>query len=73
MPDFVKNALEDEGLMEKYLERPPYQQNDYLCWISRAKRKETRENRLQQMIKELSKGGVYMMMLWNPGRKKGGF
>lgn len=37
MPVFVRNALDERGLMEAYLDRPPYQQNDYLGWISRAK------------------------------------
>jgi len=41
MADFVKEALLEENLMEKYLARPPYQQNDYLGWINRAKRPET--------------------------------
>ena len=62
MPEFVKNVLEERGLMDVYKERPAYQQNDYVGWISRAKREETREKRLQQMLDELRKGGVYMKM-----------
>ena len=62
MPEFVKNVLEERGLMDVYKERPAYQQNDYVGWISRAKRPETRDNRLQQMLDELEKGGVYMKM-----------
>lgn len=62
MPDFVREALEERGLMEAYQERPAYQQNDYVGWISRAKRQETREKRLRQMLDELEVGGVYMRM-----------
>lgn len=62
MPDFVKMALEENGLMNAYNERPAYQQNDYLGWISRAKRHETKMKRLQQMLDELREGGVYMKM-----------
>jgi len=62
MPDFIKQALEDRGLMGAYGERPAYQQNDYIGWIVRAKRPETRDKRLQQMLDELAKGGVYMKM-----------
>lgn len=69
MPDFVKNALEERGLMDMYQERPAYQQNDYVGWISRAKRPETRDKRLQQMLDELEKGGVYMKMK-HPGSQK---
>lgn len=66
MPDDVREALEGRGLMDKYRLRPPYQQNDYVGWISRAKRPETRQKRLRQMLDELDKGGVYMKMKWDP-------
>ncbi len=62
MPDFVKTDLEENGLMNAFNERPAYQQNDYLGWISRAKREETKMKRLQQMLDELKQGGVYMNM-----------
>ena len=62
MPDFVKQALDERGLMEAYQERPAYQQNDYVGWINRAKRPETKEKRLRQMLEELERGGVYMKM-----------
>lgn len=62
MPGSVKQALEEMDLMEDYQARPPYQQNDYLGWINRAKRQETKDKRLQQMLHELQKGGVYMNM-----------
>ena len=62
MPDFVEQALVDTGLLAAYRSRPPYQQNDYLSWISRAKRTATREKRLAQMLYELEKGDLYMKM-----------
>ncbi len=62
MPDDVKQALEQHGVMDDYLARPDYQQNDYIGWITRAKRQETREKRMQQMLDELAQGGVYMKM-----------
>ena len=62
MPDFVKQALDEKGLMEAYQERPAYQQNDYVGWINRAKRPETKDKRLRQMLEELKTGGVYMKM-----------
>ena len=46
--------------------RPPYQQNDYLGWINRAKRPETKEKRLNQMLDELARGDVYMKMAYKP-------
>ncbi|TVR53315.1 MAG: hypothetical protein EA421_11615 [Gemmatimonadales bacterium] len=70
MPKFVKRALEERGLMEDYKERPAYQQNDYVGWIAEAKKSETQERRLQQMLDELERGGVYMNMEHQPSRKE---
>ena len=69
MPDFVLSALESNSLMEAYHERPDYQQNDYLGWINRAKREETKLKRLEQMLDELRRGGVYMKMDHPPSKR----
>jgi uncharacterized protein YdeI (YjbR/CyaY-like superfamily) len=66
MPRFVHEALTKRGLMQAYLARPDYQQNDYVSWIWRAKREATREKRLHQMLDELEQGGAYMKMEWHP-------
>jgi len=68
MPQFVAEAL--YGLMAAYKNRPPYQRNDYLGWINRAKRAETKEKRLNQMLDELRHGGVYMKMPYKPSAEK---
>lgn len=60
MPEDVTAALAREGLTEAYRLRPPYQQNDYLGWIARAKQSATREKRLGQMLEELAAGDAYM-------------
>ncbi len=52
--------------MGRYLARPDYQQNDYLGWVTNAKRPETRQKRLDQMLEELERGGVSMRMVWLP-------
>jgi uncharacterized protein YdeI (YjbR/CyaY-like superfamily) len=66
MPPFVREALNERGLMDAYLARPPYQQNDYLGWIARAKLEATKTKRLNQMIEELEGGRLYMKMTWKP-------
>jgi len=66
MPGYVREGLESRGLMDSYEARPPYQQNDYISWITRARRPETQEKRLNQMLDELEKGDVYMKMDWKP-------
>lgn len=69
MPEFVERALKDRGVLGEYFERPAYQQNDYIGWINQAKRQETKEKRLRQMLDELERGGVYMNME-HPASKK---
>jgi uncharacterized protein YdeI (YjbR/CyaY-like superfamily) len=65
MPEFVRKALEETGLRDKYDARPPYQRNDYLLWINKVKTDATKQKHLQQMLEELAAGGVYMGMKWN--------
>ena len=69
MPSYVKKALVQRNLMDAYKARPAYQQNDYLGWIAGAKRDETKQKRLNQMLDELSTGGVYMNMDHPPSKK----
>lgn len=69
MPDFVSAALEARGLWDAYRQRPAYQRNDYLGWINRAKRQETKQRRLHKMLDELEQGGVYMNMKHPASRK----
>jgi uncharacterized protein YdeI (YjbR/CyaY-like superfamily) len=72
MPLFIRLALERDRLMNAYRARPAYQQNDYIGWIARAKRKETAEKRLKQMLAELKRGDTYMNMPYRPPRKRNG-
>ena len=65
MPGFIQTALQKRGLMDAYLARPPYQRNDYIGWITRARLTATRQKRLKQMLDELKRGNVYMKMKWN--------
>jgi uncharacterized protein YdeI (YjbR/CyaY-like superfamily) len=70
MPDFVRQALEEHDLMQAYRNRPPYQQNDYIGWINRAKRIETKLKRMNQMLDELERDDLYMKMRYNPKSSK---
>jgi uncharacterized protein YdeI (YjbR/CyaY-like superfamily) len=62
MPADVESALRARGLSQAYDRRPAYQRNDYLAWIDRAKRPDTRAKRLAQMLDELEAGDRYMNM-----------
>ena len=69
MPEDVQEQLDERVLIAAYGARPFYQRNDYLAWIGRAKRPETRRKRIDQMLDELEVGGVYMGMSHPPSRK----
>jgi uncharacterized protein YdeI (YjbR/CyaY-like superfamily) len=71
MPESVRNELLRRGLLEAYRARPPYQQNDYIGWINRAKRDETRQKRLAQMLDELAGGDRYMNMPYRARKPAG--
>jgi uncharacterized protein YdeI (YjbR/CyaY-like superfamily) len=64
IPDYIREALTERKLMDAYHARPEYQQNDYISWIARAKREETKAKRLDQMLDELEGGNLYMNMVW---------
>lgn len=66
MPEDIARLLGERGLRQDYDARPAYQRNDYLAWIGRAKRPETRMKRIDQMLNELEMGGVYMKMRHAP-------
>lgn len=66
LPEFVDEALQAHDLVEEYCSRPPYQKNDYIGWIMRAKREATRQKRLNQMLDELRDGDRYMNMEYTP-------
>ncbi len=66
MPGNVRTALEKRNLMDAYLERPAYQKDDYLKWIATAVGPTAKQKRLDQMLDELEKGGVFKGEPWTP-------
>ncbi|MBM4424220.1 MAG: YdeI/OmpD-associated family protein [Chloroflexi bacterium] len=70
LPSFVRSALLERGLMQAYRSRPPYQRNDYIGWIARAKQQATKDKRLAQMLDELAAGDKYMKMAYRPKRSR---
>jgi len=69
MPKDVAKALAACKVRDDYDARPAYQRNDYLAWIARAKLPATRAGRIEQMLSELERGGVYMRMKHAPSKK----
>ena len=69
MPGNVRGALQKHNLMDAYLERPAYQKDDYLKWIATAAGPAAKQQRLDQMVEELQKGGVFKGEAWTPPAK----
>ena len=65
VPTNVRKALVVARFLDRYRARPDYQRNDYIGWIIRAVRDETRAERLNQMLQELKAGDRYMKMVFN--------
>lgn len=69
MPSDVSSALAGGHVRSDYDARPRYQRNDYVGWITRAKTDKTRKGRIDRMVAELKRGGVYMGMQHHPSAK----
>jgi hypothetical protein len=65
LPVYIKDILVKENVLEAYQNRPFYQRNDYIHWITSAKREETKNKRIKQMLAELKAGNVYMNMAYH--------
>ena len=70
MSAFVDAALRERDLQTAFADRPAYQQNDWVGWIARAKREDTKQRRLEKMLSELAAGHGYMGMEWHPKPRK---
>lgn len=65
MPNFITDALNQCNLWERYNARPPYQQEDYIGWITGEKQEKIQQKRLYQMLEELKVGNAYMGMVYS--------
>jgi len=69
MPGNVRTALAKRNLLDAFRDRPDYQQNEYLKWIATASGPAMKQERLDQMLGELEKGGVFKGEAWTPPAK----
>ncbi len=69
MPGNVKGALAKRKLMEAYEGRPDFQQAEYLKWIALANGPTAKQQRIDQMLEELEKGGLFKGEAWTPPAK----
>lgn len=66
MPGNVKGALAKRKLLDAYNDRPAYQRDEYLKWIALAAGPAEKQKRIDTMLDELEKGGVYRGEPWTP-------
>lgn len=59
LPHDYETLLKEQGMLERFLERPYYQQKGWVQWIEGAKHEETRQKRTAKMLQELE-DGTYM-------------
>jgi len=69
MPGNVSGALAKKNLMDAFRARPDYQQNGYLKWIASAAGPAAKQQRLDQMLDELQRGGLFQGEPWTPPAK----
>lgn len=62
LPPYIKTVLKKEGLLQKYEEQIFTYRKGYLQWIEQAKTEETKQKRINIMLKELHTGKEYMGM-----------
>src|SRR5450759_1622061 len=59
-----KSHFSSMGFWKHIQNRPAYQRNDYVGWITRAKQQATREKRLKHMLDGLATGYRYRNMAY---------
>ena len=62
LPDYIRDALNERKLMDAYRDRPDYQQNDYIGWITGAKRDETKQKALGAHLLRAGAGECWMSL-----------
>ena len=53
IPGYLKDALKDAGVLDAFLKRPDYEKREQANHIELAKKEETKQNRINALIKRL--------------------
>lgn len=56
IPEYIESRLNDEGLMDEFMKQPKYFRRELINTIEVAKKEETKQNRLNALIKRLNGG-----------------
>ncbi len=70
MPGNVKTALAKRSLTDAFRDRPQYQQDDYLKWITSGAGPTVKQQRIDQMLEELEKGDAFKGAAWTAAAKQ---
>lgn len=54
--EMKKSILADQEVHTKWESLTPLARNEYICWVTSAKKQETQEKRIKWMCEDLKKG-----------------
>lgn len=54
--DMEKALKTDAGILEKWNTLTAIQRNEWICWVTKVKKTETRAEHIQRMLEELKEG-----------------
>lgn len=54
--DLRKALVADESALERWEDLTPLARNEWICWVTMTKKRETRENHIERTITELLEG-----------------
>ena len=64
LPADVRHALVGHGVLGAFKERSPYQQDDHIARVNRARVVESRVARVMELVAELQHGDPFMRTAW---------
>ena len=56
VPDDLRKSLSSKDVMDRWNNLTPLGRNEYICWITSAKKPETRVKRINWMKEDIKKG-----------------
>ena len=55
-PDLKKALIANPGALETWEDITPLARNEWICWVTSVKKKETREDHIKRVVKQLKEG-----------------
>lgn len=55
-PDLYMALISDQSALERWQDLTPLGRNEWICWVTSAKKPETRQNHIERVVIELMAG-----------------